>query len=103
LLGVVAIKDLKGLNIGGLYIGAGDQLQGFNFSFLGVGAPLFEDLQTALVVGGVSIEGMSIAPAYFRLKGDEGTLKGLAIRAFNHIQGRQQGFTLGLFNFCNDI
>jgi hypothetical protein len=68
-----------------------------------VGAPAVKGLQAALVVGGEDVRGISLAPAYFRISGDDGEMVGLSVSAFNHIRGSQRGLAVGIFNYAYDI
>ena len=115
-LGVGAGENLWGLNIGGLGVGAGESVTGINLSLLaigagehlkgisiagiGVGAPMVTGIQAALASGGVAVRGVTIAPAYFRIEGDEAYMKGLSVSAFNHIMGEQIGVSIGIFNYA---
>ena len=122
-LGVGAGEKLVGLNIGGLGVGAGEKVIGLNFSALAigsggvvagfnlaglaVGAPEVKGISTALIVGGSEVTGLSIAPAYFRIKQIDGegtpTMTGVSVSAFNHIQGVQKGLTIGIFNYAHRV
>jgi hypothetical protein len=96
-------EGVKGLNFGGIAVGSGGEIAGINLSIIAVGAPTIKGWSTALVVGGEKIKGIAIAPAYFRVEGDEAYLKGLSVSAFNHIRGTQNGVSLGIFNYTWNI
>ena len=68
ILGAGAGNDMIGINIGGLGVGAGGDVVGLSFGGLAVGAPKVSGIQAALVVGGEQVQGISIAPAYFRIE-----------------------------------
>ena len=122
-LAVGAGEKLVGLNVGGLAVGAGEKVVGLNMSVIAVGsggtlaginvaglalgAPGVKGISAAPVVGGTNVTGLSIAPAYFRIKGLDGhgtpTMTGVAISAFNHIEGYQKGLTIGLFNYAHRV
>lgn len=120
-LGVGSGTNVTGFNIGGLAVGAGEKLRGVNLSVLAVGAgqtlsglslaglatgsQVVQGVQISLVSGGVQVTGMTIAPAYFtvRAEGEDAFMRGLAISAFNHIQGNQYGIAIGVFNFAYQV
>ena len=83
-------SDVTGFTFGGLGFGAG-----------GIGAPSIKGINVALFVGGVEAKGIQIAPAYFRVQGDEGgSMTGVSVSAFNHIKGSQRGLAIGIFNYA---
>ena len=99
-LGVGAGGTLAGINIGGLGLGAGGEVKGFSLGGLFVGGPGISGIQAALLIGGEQVQGISIAPAYFRVEGQEGYMRGLSVSAFNHIQGEVFGVSIGIFNWA---
>lgn len=99
-LGIGAGRKLAGINIGGLGVGAGEAVVGVSLGGLAVGGPKINGIQAALVVGGEQIRGISIAPAYFRIEGMDGYMKGLSVSAFNHIEGEVFGICIGIFNWA---
>jgi hypothetical protein len=98
-------ETLKGVSVAGLAVGCGEQLTGISVAILAVGAPRAKGLQAAFVVGGEEVKGISLAPAYFRIKSDDwgGEMTGLSISAFNHIDGYQHGVAVGIFNYTHEI
>lgn len=103
-LGTGAGGNLGGLNVGGLGVGAGGHLKGISIAGLGVGAPAVTGLQVALLSGGEEVEGITLAPAYIRIRGDENAyMKGLSVSAFNHIRGDLFGVTIGIFNYAYSV
>jgi hypothetical protein len=88
-------------------IGSGGTLAGINLAGLAMGAPEVKGINAALIVGGTQVTGLSIAPAYFRIKGISGeaqpTMTGVSISAFNHIEGVQKGLTIGIFNYAHKV
>ncbi len=115
-LGVGAGGDVVGLNFGGLAVGSGGSVKGISMSILVVGSgeqvagislaglavagPKVSGLQAALIVGGEQVQGISIAPAYFRIEGMDGYMKGISVSAFNHVQGDVFGICIGIFNWA---
>jgi hypothetical protein len=96
-------ESLKGISLAGLAVGCGDELTGISVAILAVGAPRVKGFQAALVAGGADVSGITVAPAYFRLKDYDGEMVGLSISAFNHISGFQRGVAIGIFNYTYDI
>jgi hypothetical protein len=99
-IGVGAGESLMGINLAIVGIGAGEHLGGISIAAVGIGAPKITGLQIALASGGQAVRGITIAPAYFRVEGDEAYMKGLTVSAFNHIMGDQFGVTIGIFNYA---
>lgn len=102
-IAVGAGEGIKGLNVVGIAIGSGSEVTGINLSALAVAAPSVKGWSTALVIGGEKIQGIAIAPAYLRIEGNEGYMKGFSFSAFNHIKGTTNGLTIGIFNYTWDI
>jgi hypothetical protein len=100
LLGAGAGNDMMGINVGGLGIGAGERVAGVSLAGLAVGGPRISGIQAALVIGGEAVEGISIAPAYFRIEDPDGYMKGISVSAFNHVQGEVFGVCIGIFNWA---
>lgn len=96
-------ESIKGITMAGLAVGCGGTMTGISLAILAVGAPEVKGLQAALVVGGEDVGGISLAPAYFTIKGDHGEMTGISVSAFNHIRGYQRGVAIGIFNFTYDI
>jgi hypothetical protein len=86
-----------------LVVASGESVKGINIAGLAVGSPEIWGINAALVVGGEEVTGFSLAPAYFRITGENGMMKGVSISAFNHIKGMQEGLTIGIFNYAFDI
>lgn len=118
-IGVGAGNDLVGLNLGGLGVGAGDKVMGITVAGLGAGAggslsgltvcglaagaPSIYGITVAgLAVGGTKITGISLALGTIMVKQDkgEGAYTGLAVSAFNNIQGTQKGLAIGIVNYA---
>jgi hypothetical protein len=99
-LGVGAGGSLTGINISMLGIGAGEHLKGISIAGIGVGASTVTGLQVAMMSGGSAVRGVTIAPAYFRIEGEDSYMKGLSVSAFNHIMGEQFGVAIGVFNYA---
>jgi len=101
LLGVAAGDNLTGLSIAGLGLGAGESLKGIALAAGGIGAPSIKGINAALFIGGVETKGIQIAPAYFRIQGEEdASMTGVSVSAFNHIKGSQRGLAIGIFNYA---
>ncbi|MFC2124831.1 hypothetical protein ACFLU5_08475 [Bacteroidota bacterium] len=96
-------ESVKGINFGGIAVGSGSKVVGINLSIIAVAAPTVKGLSTALVVSGEKVHGIAVAPAYFRIEGNEGYLKGISISAVNHIRGTQNGLSIGIFNYTWEI
>lgn len=99
---VAAGSKVYGLNVAGVAIGAGDEVKGINMAGVAIGARKITGLSAALVVGGKYVNGVQIAPAYMHVV-EAGTMKGLAVSAFNHIKGTQKGVTIGIFNYARKL
>lgn len=99
---VAAGRQVYGLNVAGVAIGAGDEIKGINMAGVAIGARKISGLSAALVVGGKYVNGIQIAPAYMHVI-ETGTMKGLAVSAFNHIKGTQKGVTIGIFNYARKL
>ncbi len=103
-LGMAGGGNVTGINLSLLGVGAGGHLKGISIAGLGVGAPAVTGLQVALLSGGEVVEGITLAPAYFRIHGGENTyMKGLSVSAFNHIMGDQFGVAIGIFNYAYSV
>jgi hypothetical protein len=96
-------ETVTGINIGGLVVASGESVRGINLAGLAIGSPEIKGMNSALVVGGEEVTGLSVAPAYFRITGEYGMMKGVSISAFNHIMGTQQGLAIGIFNYATNI
>jgi len=101
-LGAGAGGDVTGITIAGLGAGSGGTLRGLAIAGLGAGAPNIRGIVIAPMAGGVDVEGGVLAPLYFKIT-DDGTVRGLTISAFNHIEGRQRGLSLGLLNYAWEL
>ena len=69
---------------------------------MGAGAPTVNGFVGALAVGGVDVTGIMIAPAYMNVK-ENGVFRGVSFSAFNRIQGRQEGVTIGILNWTQHL
>ena len=86
-----------------LGVGVGGKLQGVAIAGLAAGAPTVEGLLIGgLAVGGVHVTGAALSVGYLKIEAD-GELKGVGISAFNHIKGRQNGLTIGIFNYAESL
>lgn len=101
-IGVGSGGDVTGLTIAGIGIGAGGTLRGLAVGGVGVGAPTMRAITVALAAGGTDVQGVVVAPVYFRVDSDDGRarVRGLSVSAFNHVKGEQLGLSLGLFNYA---
>jgi hypothetical protein len=50
----------------------------------------------------LDVEGAALSIGYMKIEKD-GELRGLGISAFNHIKGRQNGLTIGIFNYAESL
>ena len=50
----------------------------------------------------MNVEGAALSIGYMKIQ-KEGELRGLGISAFNHIKGRQNGLTIGIFNYAESL
>lgn len=102
-IGVGAGENLTGLAIGGVGVGAGGALRGIGIGGIAVGASKVHGiLVSGLAAGGGEVNGISVAPAYFTID-EAGSFSGISLSAFNHIKGKQNGVTIGLFNFAESL
>lgn len=92
--------SVKGISMSILAVGSGEQVAGISLAGLAVGGPKIAGIQAALMVGGEQVQGISIAPAYFRIESMDGYMKGLSLSAFNHVQGEVFGVCIGIFNWA---
>ena len=94
---------MRGIQIAGLGVGAGEALRGISIAGIGAGAP---DVQGVLIggiaAGGEEVSGIGASIAHFRIV-EDGILKGVAVSAFNRVQGTQRGLTVGLFNMATEL
>ncbi|HUG41084.1 MAG TPA: hypothetical protein VMM12_11395 [Longimicrobiales bacterium] len=100
--GVGAGSRITGVTVAGLGIGAGNHLKWVALAGLGVGAPRITGVAAALGVGGEAVEGVVLAPAYFRLE-EGGRLRGVSVSAFNDVRGAQHGLVIGLLNIAEEL
>jgi hypothetical protein len=99
-LGVGAGKKVMGITIAGLGAGAGDRMTGLTIAGLGAGAPVLEGVTVAgLALGGKRVSGVSLALGTIRIV-EDGVYSGLAVSAFNHIQGTMKGVAIGIVNYA---
>lgn len=101
-IGAGAGRDVRGVSISGIGVGAGRELSGIHIAGIAAGAPKITGYVNALVVGGESVTGLIIAPAYFRVE-ENGVFNGLSISAFNRIKGEQAGVTIGILNWTEHL
>lgn len=115
-LGVGAGERLWGLQLGGLGVGservagitaallgvgASERLRGVQVAGVGLGAARVEGVSGALAVGGRSITGLTLAPAYLRI--EDGTARGFSVSGWHDIRGHQQGLAIGLYNYARNL
>ncbi|MBW3554454.1 MAG: hypothetical protein KY466_13130 [Gemmatimonadetes bacterium] len=100
--GVGAGNRITGVSLAGLGIGAGNHLKWVGIAGLGVGSPRITGFAAAAGVGGEDVRGVVLAPLYFRIE-ERGRLTGLAVSAFNDIQGAQHGLVIGLLNITDEL
>ena len=79
---------------------------------IGAGSPVVKGMVVAASAGGVTVNGLMIVPAYFRV-GDKkkrsendsdmvpATMRGVSISAFNYILGTHTGLSIGIFNYAH--
>ena len=78
-------------------------MKGVGLAVGGIAAPSIKGINAALFVGGEEAKGIQVAPAYFRVQGEEeASMTGVSISAFNHIKGSQRGLAIGIFNYANE-
>jgi len=101
-VGVGAGEDMTGIVIGGIGAGAGGSLTGIGIAGVGVGAPRVSGFVAALLAGGEHVTGLAIAPLHFRID-KAGELHGVAVSAFNRVDGAQHGVTIGVLNVATEL
>jgi hypothetical protein len=101
-LGVGAGGTLEGVFLTGGGVGAGTALRGVAVAGLGVGSPRIQGVAVALGVGGWEVDGLVVAPAYFRVT-EGGRITGAVISAYNDIRGAQNGLAIGLVNIADEL
>lgn len=101
-VGAGAGGNVTGLALGGVGVGAGGSIRGIAISGVGVGSPRLTGGFAALAVGALDASGVIIAPAMFKIERD-GSFRGGAVSAVNHIRGSQSGITIGLFNYARTL
>lgn len=102
-VGVGVGRRMTGLAIGGVGIGAGETIHGVAIAGLGIGAPRIEGITASLAAGAHSARAIVIAPAYFKIVGEDGDFRGGSLSAWNRIQGTQRGLTIGLLNTAREL
>jgi len=55
-----------------------------------------------LGAGGEDVRGLVIAPGYFKVI-EGGSMRGVAVSAFNNIRGTQHGLTIGILNIADEL
>jgi len=102
-LGVGAGERVCGITIAGLGAGAGERLTGLTICGLGAGAPEVRGLTIAgLGLGGEDLRGVHLTLGTVQVN-DGGTMRGLAVSAFNHIRGTQKGVAIGIVNIARSL
>jgi hypothetical protein len=106
-IGAGAGGDVTGITLAGVGAGAGGTLRGFAAALGGVGAPVVRGIVVAGMAGGHDVKAGVLAPLYFRIAededGDAGIVRGLTISSLSHIQGQQNGISLGLINYAWEV
>jgi hypothetical protein len=118
LLGIGAGGVISGIQVAGLGIGGGERVGGLSIAGIGIGSSQVKGIALAPAVGAETVVGFVVAPAYFRV-GDEshrkqdedgelvtdleGSMRGVAVSAFNQIKGDQVGITFGVVNYARRI
>lgn len=96
--------EMNGLALGLLAAGAGDSVNGITIGGLAAGAG---DEVRGLTIGGLAAGGTDITGAICALGmvrcSDEGSLTGFAASAYNHIEGRQTGISVGIVNMAREL
>lgn len=99
----IGAGNVSGITVAGFGIGASHQINGLTVAGLGTGAYALNGLTvTGLAVGATHITGVVAAPAYVHVQ-PGGRLTGLSVSAFNRIEGRQYGLTIGIFNYAEHL
>jgi hypothetical protein len=102
-LGAGAGRDFTGISMSGIGTGAGGTLKGLHMAGIGVGGTTVRGIVlSGFAAGGHDVKALMVAPAYINIK-DDGIQRGLAISAFNRIQGEQAGFTIGIVNWARTL
>ncbi|MBW3534726.1 MAG: hypothetical protein KY453_05835 [Gemmatimonadetes bacterium] len=102
-VGVGVGGGATGVTVGGVGVGSGGELRGLTLAGVGVGAPRLTGLTVSGIgAGAEEARGVVVAPAFFRIE-EGGSLSGVSISAFNDIQGRQRGLTIGLLNITEEL
>ena len=102
-LAVGAGGEITGLSIGGLGVGSGEQMRGIAIGGIGVGAPRISGLAIGGIgVGGKEIKGVALAAGFIRIA-DHGYFKGLSAGAFSYIKGRQNGLSIAIVNYAEEL
>ena len=105
--GIGAGGDITGLSVAGAGIGAGGHLKYVSLAGVGVAAVRITGLAAALSVAGADVRGVVVAPAYFRISDSEGrdpgSMRGVALSAYNDIRGSMSGVSIGLVNIAQEL
>ena len=94
-VGVGAGGGIEGIALGGVGVGSGGEIRGLALAITGVAVAGFG-------VGGEDLRGLMIAPAYFNVTRG-GEFHGVSVSAWNRIQGRQHGLTIGILNVADEL
>lgn len=101
-VGIGGGGDVTGVQVAGIGIGAGGTLKWLSVAGIGIGAPRIKGLAVASAVGSQQVEGIVVAPFYFRIA-DAGQMRGVNISAYNDVRGTQRGLAIGIFNFARTL
>ena len=102
-IGTGAGRDFTGISMSGIGTGAGGTLRGLHMAGIGVGGTTVRGIVlSGFAAGGHDVKALMVAPAYINIK-DDGIQRGLAVSAFNRIQGEQAGFTIGIVNWARSL
>lgn len=97
------VDNATGLLLGGAGAASGENINGIAIGGLAAGA---EESVNGVVLGGVGVEaqsirGIGLGGATVRV--ENGSIYGIAASAHNHIEGRQVGLSVGVYNYASDL
>jgi len=98
-----AIDDASGLLLGGAGAAAGESISGVAVGGLAAGA---EESVNGIVVGGVGVSARNIRGVGLgggTVQVENGTIHGIVASAYNDIDGRQVGLSVGIYNDASDL
>jgi len=98
-----AIDDASGLLLGGAGAAAGESISGVAVGGLAAGA---EESVNGIVVGGVGVSARNIRGVGLgggTVQVENGTIHGIVASAYNDIEGRQVGLSIGIYNHASAL